>query len=52
MADHAECHDQIAFLLAELERLRNVLRMCAEAGREAGEALVYRTELIDGEAGG
>lgn len=49
MADHAQCHRDIDLLLAEVERLRAALRICAEAGREAGEALVYRPELIDGQ---
>ena len=44
--DHAKCHADIDMLLAELDRLRAVLRMCAEAGREAGEALTYRAEKI------
>ena len=44
VADHTQCHADINALLVELKRLRDVLAMCAEAGREAGEALVYRTE--------
>lgn len=55
MADHAKCHADIDMLLAELNRLRAALRMCADAGREADEALTYRAEKIaqrDGQADG
>lgn len=52
MADHAQCHRDITHLLAEVERLRAVLKMCAEAGREADEALVYRPARIDGSTDG
>lgn len=45
-ADHAECHRDIDLLLAEIERLRTVLAMCAEAGHEAGQVLLYRPEKI------
>jgi hypothetical protein len=51
MPDHAQCHRDIDQLLAEIARLRAALTMCAEAGREAAEALVYtveRTEHNDG----
>jgi hypothetical protein len=44
--DHAQCHADINALLDELARLRAVLAMCAEAGKEAGEVLVYRPERI------
>lgn len=46
MADHTQCHRDIDQLLAEVERLRTALRLCAAAGREADEALIYRTEKI------